>query len=175
MGTFSLSLAVTMSPGIRTIVLALTCACASHAGVADTVTTGALDTLAVELAAARQILAEYKDLQVVIHPAFSDSFSSPGQPGRVRRDDLRTTALARALGGSIYAEPSRSRDRVKGTARLTLSEPVIESDTARITGTIMWYRDDQPRQGSGYRTDRFTLTREGTAWRVVGSDNLGIS
>lgn len=164
-----------MSPGIRAIVLALTCGCASHARVLDPATTKALDTLAVELAAARQLLAEYKDLQVVIHPAFADSFSSPGQPGPVRRDDARTTALAGALGGSVYAEPSHSRNRMKGTARLILSEPVIESDTARITGTIMWYRDDQPRRGSGYRTDRFTLTREGAGWRVMGSNNLGIS
>jgi hypothetical protein len=160
---------------MRAIVLALTCACGSHARVADTATTSLSDTIAVELAAARQLLAEYKDLQVVIHPAFGDSFSSPGYPGPVRRDDARTTALARALGGSIYAEPSHSRDREKGTARLILSEPVVESDTARITGTIIWYRDDQPRRGRGYRTDRFTRAREGTGWRVVGSDNLGIS
>ena len=164
-----------MPPVIRAIVLALTCACASHARVADTATSSVSDTLAVELAAARQLLADYKDLQVVIHPAFADSFSSPGYPGPLRRDDARTTALARALGGSIYAGPSDSRDREKGTARLILSEAVIESDMCRITGTVMWYRDDQPRQGSGYLTDRFTLTREGTGWRVVGSDNLGIS
>lgn len=164
-----------MSPGIRAIALALTCACASYAGVAGTAMTRASDALAVELAAARQLLAEYEDLQVVIHPAFADSFSSPGHAGPARRDDARTTALARALGGSIYAEPIHSRDRGKGTARLILSEPVIESDTARITGTLMWYRDDQPRRGRGYRTDRLTLTREGTGWRVVGSDNLGIT
>ena len=112
---------------------------------------------------------------MVIHPAFADSFSSPGYPGPLRREDARTTALARALGGSIYAAPSGSRDRDRGTARLLLSEPVIDGDRARITGTIMWYRDDQPRRGRGYRTDRFTLMREGSDWRVVGADNLGIT
>jgi hypothetical protein len=151
-------------------------ACASRSVAAPSaVATGSAHALAVELAAARHLLTDYADLQVVIHPMFADSFSSPGYPGPARRDEARTAALARALAGTVYAEPNSSRGVVKGTARLILSEPVVRTDTAWVTGTILWYRDDQPRWGRGYRTDRFTLTREVTGWRVLRTDVLGIT
>jgi hypothetical protein len=138
-------------------------------------TLGAPEALAVELAVSRHLLGDYADLQVMIHPAFADSFSSPGYPGPLRRAEARTEALARALGGSVSVEPAHSRDVGKGTARLILSEPVIKTDTAWVTGTIVWYRHEQPRHGSGYRTDRFTLTRVGRGWHVARAHSLGIS
>jgi hypothetical protein len=131
--------------------------------------------LAVELAAARHLLTEYPDLEVLLHPAFADSVSAPGSPGLVHRDRTRSTALARALDGTVERFRA-SREHMRGTVMLVLSEPAIEMDTARVTGTVAWYRDDEPRIGSGYRTDRLTMTRDDRGrWRVVRIENLGIT
>jgi len=152
----------------------LTGACAPHSAPSVTASEP-LDLLAVELAAARHLVADDNDLRLVVHPAFSDSFSAPGRPGPVRRDDSRTAALAHALGAQVYAEPINAPKLAKGSAELILSEPVGRSDTVRITGTFGWYSDDRPRVGRGYRTVQMTLVRVGAEWRVTHSELLGIT
>jgi hypothetical protein len=133
------------------------------------------DFLAVEIAAARHLIDQDNDLRLVVHPAFSDSFSAPGRPGPTARDESRTAALARALGAQVATEADAAREPVKGFAKLVLSQPIARSDTVRITGTFSWYSDDRPRVGSGYRTVQMTLARRGGEWRVVQSEVLGIT
>jgi hypothetical protein len=156
--------------------VSLVAACAPQPSVAELgITKETPDLLAVELAAARHLLTEYADLEVMLHPAFGDSISAPGTPGLIHRDPSRSTALARALGGTVEGRRD-SREKMKGTAMLVLSEPAMRIDTARVTGTVTWYRDDQRRIGSGYRTDRLTITRDAAGiWRVVRVESLGIT
>jgi hypothetical protein len=149
-------------------------ACAPHSAP-SVAAPESVDLLAVEIAAARHLVADDKGLRLMVHPAFSDSFSAPGRPGPVRREELRTAALAHALGAQVYSKPTDSREPVKGSAELVLSQPIGRSDTVRITGTFTWYNDDRPRVGRGYRTVQMTLARLGGEWRVIQSDLLGIT
>lgn len=152
----------------------LTAACAPHSAP-SVAAPESLDLLAVEIAAARHLVADNNDLRLVVHPAFSDSFSAPGRPGPVRREDSRTVALAHALGAQVYTKPINAPELAKGSAELILSQPVGRSDTVRITGTFGWYRDDRPRVGRGYRTVQMTLVRVGAEWRVIHGELLGIT
>ena len=131
--------------------------------------------LAVEVAAARHMLARspghgFRLRDVTLDPAFADSISAPGSPGRARRDSARTAALAAA----VDARAAAARD--SSSVHVLLSEPIVRGDTAAITATIRWPEGSRSRRGLfGYETVALTLALERGAWRVVRERQLGIS
>ena len=155
-------------------------ACVPQPPVASIVTPDPVDALTVELAAARYVLADYSDVRVLIdglpveiEPSFTDSVSAPGWPGPERRDSTRTATLARLLAARVVVSATDTSTPPVPNARLLLSAPHIQADTARITVTIHWYRDSRPRSGSGYQTVALTLGRGAAGWRVIRTTDLG--
>lgn len=130
--------------------------------------------LAVEVAATRHMLARstghgFRLRDVTVNPAFADSISAPGVPGRALRDSARTAALAAALGARVAV----ARDSLG--VHVLLSRPVVRRDTADVTVTITWPNVGRGRAHTGYETVALTLARERGAWRVVRARQLGIS
>lgn len=65
--------------------------------------------------------------------------------------------------------------RLKASAtHITISEPEMDGDTARITVTAL-FATDAPKRPAGYETIQFTLVRGEGSWRVVKQEQLGIS
>ena len=134
---------------------------------------GPRDALAVEVVAARHMLAEDSDLRVLITRAFADSFSSPGYAGARQRDSARTAELAQGLNARIRTASADPWELPDTTAFLVSSEPVIHGDTATITVTTYWRRGPPSRLSTGYLTQALTLARGLGGWRVIRTKDLG--
>jgi hypothetical protein len=134
-----------------------------------------------ELAAAREILASGNVPQrrpVAIEPDFSDDSSAPGYVSERfgRRPAARSEALARALGGRVATVRELRNCPNCAEVVLTLSDPVIKGDTAIVAVTATYgYRGRRRRFFSGYETVRFTMVRVRGAWRVIKSEQLGVT
>jgi hypothetical protein len=54
---------------------------------------------------------------------------------------------------------------------VTLSQPVIVGDEARVTVTTL----QKTKRGTQYQTVNVLMKGQGSAWKVVGFEDLGIS
>lgn len=125
---------------------------------------------AIEATAAGHMLSTYPAARLTIDSAYTTADAAPGGPTGRYRPSARTTALATALQATVGSD-------VKDDGmRLRLSEPQVFGDTARITVTLHWGPQAGGTRGqSGYHTRRFTMVREGEAWRVAEVRELGIT
>jgi hypothetical protein len=130
------------------------------------------DDLEIERIAALAILdgtmlSIDKNGAVALHPGFAPEGHAPGIGGTEMRPSDRTLTLARALRGTVSVE----RNGVD--LHLSLSKPRIEGEVAQISVTL-GTRDPRPRR-NGYETIHYTLRRDGERWRIVKSQQLGIT
>jgi hypothetical protein len=126
------------------------------------------DSIAVELTAARHLLAQHPARAVLLDSAYARSTHAPGVPATDHRPLRRHRTLADSLNAGISTQ-SNSR-----TAQLTLSEPEFAGDSALVTVTVSYDNGRRPR-GAFYETVRVTLRRAAGSWRIERSAQLGIS
>ena len=142
--------------------LALCCACAART---DTQTPD--DSVAVEIAAARDLLARHPR-PVHVDSAYAHPGQAPGSPTARYRPSPRHRTLADSLNGRRVPADTTS------AARIILTEPEFAGDSALVTVTVSYDTGRRPR-GSFYETMLVVLRRTGTVWRVERRVQLGIS
>jgi hypothetical protein len=122
--------------------------------------------LAVEVAAARAMLAGYHPRFLGVDPRFARAGEAPPAPTGELRPAARNRALTDSL--STLVVPS-------GTDSLVIqaSVPSISRTDASISMTVSGRSGGS--RGVYYETIALTLRRERQSWRVVGRRQLGIT
>ena len=144
-------------------ILALTLALA---GRTEAQTLG--DSITVEVVAARHLLAQHSNRQVLVDVAFAPAGNAPGTP----TPRMRPLHRNRLLVDSLNARSSSGHSL--GVPKLILSEPEFAGDSAMVTVTVSYDTGRRPR-GGFYETVLVVLRRAGVTWRTVGSTQLGIT
>ena len=125
----------------------------------------AVAALQAELVVARDILRRYARYRVVI----DSMFAVPGQAPGFASNEVRPRARTRALSDSLADNPGSAQ-----TVVLRLSRPLISGGVARITITVDFPGNREPRR-RGYETVDYTLDSRGASWQVRTRVQLGIT
>ena len=141
--------------------------CIAGMSLASAVPSRQLSDPAIELAAARALLASHQPGVIVVDSVFALPDEAPPRMSSRTRPAERQRLLLDSLR---VLETRGSSD----TLRVRISEPQIHGDTASISVTI-----DGRSSGSGnsrfYETVAFLLQREGSRWVVRRRTLLGES
>lgn len=146
------------------VAIALGC----FAGGASAGAQTSVDSIAVEVVAARHLLARHPFREVSLDSGFAMPGHAPGVPTAALRPARRHRALADSL-----ALDSDHRAQI-GIARITLSAPQFAGDSAMLTVTVSYDTGRRPR-GGFYETELVTLRRARGTWYVQRSSQLGIT
>jgi hypothetical protein len=123
--------------------------------------------LAVELAAARSVLASYRPGAITVDPEYAPPQQAPPSASGKYRPDHRQRAVTEALR-------TATQEGGGDTLRVRASEPVIEGRSAAISVTVDGsLASGHP--GAFYETIQFELQRTDRGWSVHKREQLGIS
>ena len=140
-------------------------------------TTSVLERLAAQSAIERAVGRVDQNLRIVIDPMIVHADEAPGGRDSTARSTARNANLtqvfrARSLPRrsvlDCSARPCSLRD---ADVLVTLSEPAIVGAKAKVTVTTL----QRTSRGTQYRTVNVLLEHQGSAWKVVGFEDLGIS
>lgn len=127
------------------------------------------DIAAIELAAARHLLARHPSWTIHLDSMFAQAGTAPAVPTTERRPADRTRALADSLGAFVRTELTER------TILLQLSDPLVRGSSARVSVTVGYLQAYDGRRRGFYETVDVIFERDGKGWRVVGEAQLGIT
>ena len=157
--------------------LALLVCLRSAAGQEGASTISLLERLAAHAAVERSLGSVAPKLRIVIDPMIVHANEAPGGRDSTLRDVTRNAYLTQALQArtaprdsviDCTVRPCTLRD---ADVLVTLAEPVIVGAQAKVTVTTV----QQTQRGPQYKTVNVRFVRQGSAWKVVGFEDLGIS
>lgn len=136
-----------------------------------------LERLALRIAVERAVGVIKPGSRIVIDPMIVSSGDAPGARTASRRDDRRNDALSAEVGGRVLSgeavldctvRPCSLRD---ADVFVSLSAPVMVGNRGTVSVTTL----QRARRGLHYRTISVEMVRQGSAWKVVGVTELGVS
>ena len=130
---------------------------------------GSSDIAAIELAAARHLLARHPAWTIHLDSVFAQPGTAPGVRTSVSRPGERTLALADSLRALVSTELSER------TILLQLSDPIARDHSARVSVTVGHMQEYGGKRRGFYETVDVVFERDGTGWKVVGESQLGIT
>lgn len=136
-----------------------------------------LERLAVHAAIERAVGSVHPDLRIVIDPMIVHANEAPGGRDSTVRSAARNVFLTQAFGArtgerSSAIDCSARRCALRDADLLvTLAEPAIVGAKAKVTVTTL----QRTPRGTQYKTVNVLFESRGSAWKVVGFEELGIS
>lgn len=163
------------------IVACLLCAQTTTAQHAESAVP-AVELLAAKAAVQRSLGAVTPGLRVVVHSAIVRAGQAPGVTDSTERSAQRNAQLARGLGAKLgrwsgVVDCSSRTCELRGAdLLLTLSQPVINGKNAKVTvTTVQPVTHPRAMNRIQYKTVNVLLKWRGSAWQVIGFEDLGIS